>query len=54
MRLTLRRLVNNYQLAREFYDLDRDIAFVEERLQALLIARPAEVNYQIQVLLLDV
>jgi isocitrate dehydrogenase kinase/phosphatase len=50
MRLTLRRLVNNYQLACEFYDLDRDIAFIEERLQALLIARATEANYQIQVL----
>ena len=50
MRLTLRRLVTNYQLACEFYDLDRDIAFIEERLQALLIARATEANYQIQVL----
>ena len=47
---TLRRLVNNFQLACEFYDLDRDIAQVEARINSLLAGSNIEANHQIQVL----
>ena len=47
---TLRRLVNNFQLACEFYDLERDIALVEIRINTLLGSGSLEANHQIQVL----
>lgn len=50
MRYTLKRIITNFQLACPFSDLDRDVALVEERIQALFGAAPSEANQQIQVL----
>jgi isocitrate dehydrogenase kinase/phosphatase len=50
MRYTLKRIITNFQLACPFADLDRDVALVEERMQALLGTAPAEANQQIHVL----
>jgi isocitrate dehydrogenase kinase/phosphatase len=50
LRYTLKRIITNFQLACPFADLDRDVGLIEERLQALFGAAPAEANLQIQVL----
>ena len=47
---TLRRLINNFQLACEFYDLERDITQVAARINTLLGSGTLEANHQIQVL----
>jgi isocitrate dehydrogenase kinase/phosphatase len=47
---TLKRIITNFQLACPFSDLDRDVALVEERMQALFGPAPPEANQQIQVL----
>ena len=50
MRNALRRMVTNFQLAREFADLERDVARVEARLNIVLGDTAVEPNHQIQVL----
>ncbi len=50
LRASLKRVITNFQFDGEFVDLDRDIALVEARLQALLVDQPHEANQQIQVL----
>jgi isocitrate dehydrogenase kinase/phosphatase len=50
LRYTLKRIITNFQLACPFSDLDRDVALVEERVQALFGSAPPEANQQIQVL----
>ena len=47
---TWRRVVDNFQLGREFEDLDRDIADVLEAMHAELGALRPRANFQIQVL----
>ncbi len=50
MRTAVRRMVTNFQLSGEFSDLERDIAQVEARMQAMLGCPAVEPNHQIQVL----
>ncbi len=50
LRASLKRVITKFQFDGEFVDLDRDIALVEARLQALLAGQPHEANQQIQVL----
>ncbi len=50
LRASLKRVITNFQFDGEFVDLDRDVALVEARLQALLAGQPHEANQQIQVL----
>lgn len=50
LRVALRRMVTNFQLACEFADLERDIAQVEARLMQAMDDAPIEANHQIQVL----
>ncbi|ALK95010.1 isocitrate dehydrogenase [Massilia sp. WF1] len=50
LRFALRRVVTNFQLARPFADLDRDIALVERRLVEQFGLDRAEANQQLQVL----
>lgn len=50
LRVSLKRVITNFQFDGEFVDLDRDIALVESRLRTLLGSQPREANQQIQVL----
>lgn len=50
MHFTLKRVITNFQLRAHFTDLDRDIGFVEARMNAVFGNVPREANYQIQVL----
>lgn len=50
MHYTLKRIVTNFQLKCPYADLDRDIGFVEERLNAVFGTHAREANYQVQVL----
>ncbi|MGB9109881.1 MAG: bifunctional isocitrate dehydrogenase kinase/phosphatase [Telluria sp.] len=50
LRGALRRIVTNFQLARPFADLERDIALVEQRMSAAFGLDQAEPNQQLQVL----
>jgi isocitrate dehydrogenase kinase/phosphatase len=50
LRFALRRIVTNFQLARPFADLDRDVALVERRMVEQLGLDKAEPNQQLQVL----
>ncbi|MBC7859594.1 MAG: bifunctional isocitrate dehydrogenase kinase/phosphatase [Burkholderiaceae bacterium] len=50
LRLTLKRVVTNFQLDCKFADLDRDVALVEARLTQIFGPDPLEPNHQIQVL----
>jgi len=50
MHYTLRRIVTNFQLARPFADLDRDVAQIEARLRERFGNEATQPNYQIQVL----
>jgi isocitrate dehydrogenase kinase/phosphatase len=50
LRFALRRIVTNFQLARPFADLDRDVALVEQRMVEQLGLDKAEANQQLQVL----
>jgi isocitrate dehydrogenase kinase/phosphatase len=50
LRFALRRIVTNFQLARPFADLDRDIALVEQRMLERFGLDQAEPNQQLQVL----
>jgi isocitrate dehydrogenase kinase/phosphatase len=50
LRFALRRIVTNFQLARPFADLDRDIALVEQRMAEKFGLDRAEPNQQLQVL----
>lgn len=50
LRFALRRIVTNFQLARPFADLDRDIALVEQRMVDRFGLDQAEPNQQLQVL----
>jgi isocitrate dehydrogenase kinase/phosphatase len=50
LRFALRRIVTNFQLARPFADLDRDVALVEQRMVEQLGLDKAEPNQQLQVL----
>src|SRR4051794_23695704 len=49
-RYTFKRVITNFQLKGEFADLDRDVALVEERLNATFGETTPEPNHQIQVL----
>jgi isocitrate dehydrogenase kinase/phosphatase len=49
-RYTFKRVITNFQLRGEFADLDRDVALVEERLNATFGETQPEPNHQIQVL----
>jgi isocitrate dehydrogenase kinase/phosphatase len=50
MPLAIRRIITNFQLARPFEDLDRDVARVEARLVEYFGADVTVADYQIQVL----
>jgi isocitrate dehydrogenase kinase/phosphatase len=50
LRFALRRIVTNFQLARPFADLDRDISLVEQRMAEKFGLGRAEPNQQLQVL----
>jgi isocitrate dehydrogenase kinase/phosphatase len=50
LRFALRRIVTNFQLARPFADLDRDIALVEQRMAEKFGLDRAEPNQQLHVL----
>jgi len=50
MRETWRRIVDNFQLSREFEDLDRDVACVMQAVDAQLGDFRMRANFQIQVL----
>jgi isocitrate dehydrogenase kinase/phosphatase len=50
LRFSLRRIVTNFQLARPFADLDRDVALVERRMVERFGLDQAEPNQQLQVL----
>jgi isocitrate dehydrogenase kinase/phosphatase len=50
LRGALRRIVTNFQLARPFADLDRDVALVERRMLDAFGLDQAEPNQQLQVL----
>jgi isocitrate dehydrogenase kinase/phosphatase len=50
LRFALRRIVTNFQLARPFADLDRDVALVEQRMVEKFGLDRAEPNQQLQVL----
>ncbi|CAH0250785.1 Isocitrate dehydrogenase kinase/phosphatase [Massilia sp. Bi118] len=50
LRFALRRIVTNFQLARPFADLDRDIGLVERRMMEAFGLDKAEPNQQLQVL----
>jgi isocitrate dehydrogenase kinase/phosphatase len=50
LRFALRRIVTNFQLARPFADLDRDVALVEARMVERFGLDRAEPNQQLQVL----
>jgi isocitrate dehydrogenase kinase/phosphatase len=50
LRVALRRIVTNFQLARPFADLERDVALVEARLDQAFGLHAREPNQQLQVL----
>ncbi|MBI3229077.1 MAG: bifunctional isocitrate dehydrogenase kinase/phosphatase, partial [Burkholderiales bacterium] len=50
LRATLKRIVTNYQLDREFEDLERDVGYVAARMVELFGGNRVEPNNQIQVL----
>ncbi len=50
LRYTLKRIVTNFQLQCKFADLDRDVGYVEERLQKIFGDDALEPNHQLQVL----
>lgn len=50
LRYTLKRIITNFQLQGRFADLDRDIGFVEARLNAMFGTDLLEPNHQFQVL----
>lgn len=50
MHFTLKRILTNFQLRSRFADLDRDISYVEQRMNAVFDSHILEANYQIQVL----
>ena len=50
LRRTLAAIVDDFRLRPGFANVERDITFVDERLQALLADEDLEPNYQIQVL----
>jgi isocitrate dehydrogenase kinase/phosphatase len=50
MHETLRRVITNFQLQREFEDLERDVADVHAAMEAQLDGQRLRVNFQLQVL----
>ncbi len=50
MHFTLKRIITNFQLKSHFVDLDRDIGYVEARMDQMFANHVREANYQIQVL----
>lgn len=50
LKVTLQRIVTNFQLQRPFADLDRDIELVRQRLALIFGPEPLEPNHHFQVL----
>lgn len=50
LRVTLKRIITNFQLERQFDDLDRDVGYVAARMVELFGGNRVEPNHQIQVL----